>query len=77
MTAGYAELAMPDLDDVGYEFRREALLAAAEEPPAVLRLVPPLPPAATPPVRCRVCRSVMARCFCPFTVAAVALAVAS
>lgn len=73
----YAELAWPDFDDVGYEFRREALLAEAEEPPAVLRLVPELPPAATPPVRCGVCRSVMARCFCPFAVATAALREAS
>jgi hypothetical protein len=62
-------LIWPDYDDIGYEFWREAQLAAAEEPPAVLRLVPPLPPACTPLVRCEVCRSVMARCFCPFVVA--------
>jgi hypothetical protein len=64
----YAELIWPDYDDVGYEFRREALLEMGCEP-AVLRLVPPLPPACTPLVRCEVCRSVMARCFCPFVVA--------
>lgn len=62
-------LIWPDSDDVGYEFWREAQMAAAEEAPAVLRLVPALPPlplAATLPVRCGVCRSKVARCFCPF-----------
>ena len=65
-------LIWPDLlDDVGYEFWREARLAAAEEPPNVLSLVPPLPVAvaALPPARCPACRSKMARCFCPLAVA--------
>jgi len=56
----------PDFDDMGYEFRREAQLEMG-----VLCLVPPLPapPAATLPVRCGTCRSVVARCYCPFAVA--------
>jgi hypothetical protein len=64
-------LIWPDFDDIGYEFRREAQLEMG-----VLYLVPPLPasPAATPPVRCRACRSRVARCFCPLLVAALAVA---
>lgn len=64
------ELIWPGFEDVGYEFRREALLEMGGEP--ALYLVPPLPepqPAATLPVRCEVCRSKVARCFCPLVVA--------
>lgn len=63
-------LIWPGFEDVGYEFGREALLEMGAEP--ALYLVPPLPqppPAAALPVRCGVCRSKVARCFCPLVVA--------
>jgi hypothetical protein len=53
------ELIWPGLDDIGYEFRRESLLELGYRMtfPAVRWLVPP--------ARCHMCRSRLARCFCP------------
>ena len=58
------ELAWPDLGP-GYEWYREAALAEAEEPPAILPAPVLTILAVQRPVRCRRCRYLKTWCCCP------------
>jgi hypothetical protein len=54
----------PDVEP-GYEYRRELLLAQAEEPPAVQVALPVPAPAPEPPGRREGCGYLTSRCCCP------------